>query len=241
MMGMKPENLKYARLCSDHFEDSQFMNPRDRTSRLKPKAVPTIINAPNPPKRLKSCRREIVRVIQNDEEVKTAVKNEDIIPVPTETGTMTDISKQDIDALKATIHQLKAENHRLRKKCTEKRTVSKIILLDTLKEYLSPPAYNFVKQQIEVAKNTKNGVRWSDDIKLFALQMKGISTKGYKFLKKIFRLPAIRTLNKPLKSYDIIEGFHQPVVKTLEEITTTMSPKEKLVVLSNDEIALKET
>ena len=30
MDGKSPEDLKYAKLCSAHFEDSQYMNPKDR-------------------------------------------------------------------------------------------------------------------------------------------------------------------------------------------------------------------
>lgn len=44
------------RLCADHFEDTQFMNPRLR-NRLTSTAVPTIFKVPNPPLPLKSIRK----------------------------------------------------------------------------------------------------------------------------------------------------------------------------------------
>lgn len=43
------------RICSDHFEDSQFMNCVTK-EKLKWDAVPTIFRVPNPPKRLESIR-----------------------------------------------------------------------------------------------------------------------------------------------------------------------------------------
>jgi THAP domain len=44
------------RLCSNHFEDSQFVNPATR-NQLKSCAIPTIFDVPNPPLRLASARR----------------------------------------------------------------------------------------------------------------------------------------------------------------------------------------
>lgn len=44
------------RLCSDHFENSQFLDPLLK-HRLISSAVPTIFRVPNPPKRLSSFRK----------------------------------------------------------------------------------------------------------------------------------------------------------------------------------------
>jgi hypothetical protein len=44
------------RLCSDHFEDSQFVDPLLK-SRLLSTAVPTKFRVPNPPKTLSSFRK----------------------------------------------------------------------------------------------------------------------------------------------------------------------------------------
>ena len=51
------KNLSYLhhnyRLCSDHFEQSQFMNPASK-AKLIWNAVPTIFHVPNPPQRFQS-------------------------------------------------------------------------------------------------------------------------------------------------------------------------------------------
>jgi len=44
------------RLCSDHFEESQFMNMKTK-DRLTWNAVPTLFEVPNPPHRLQSSHR----------------------------------------------------------------------------------------------------------------------------------------------------------------------------------------
>ncbi|KAG8175595.1 hypothetical protein JTE90_019407 [Oedothorax gibbosus] len=48
---------KSAVLCEDHFEDTQFESNRaDGWRKLKPNAIPTIFDVPNPPKLLE-CQR----------------------------------------------------------------------------------------------------------------------------------------------------------------------------------------
>ena len=47
-------NLK---LCGDHFEEEMFLNKK----RLKSEAYPTLFNIPNPPSRLGTNRRLLVR------------------------------------------------------------------------------------------------------------------------------------------------------------------------------------
>jgi len=53
------------RLCSDHFENSEFVNASSR-DKLKRTAVPTVFNVPNPPKRLSSARplRGIIQLLE---------------------------------------------------------------------------------------------------------------------------------------------------------------------------------
>ncbi|ELT91908.1 hypothetical protein CAPTEDRAFT_228699 [Capitella teleta] len=46
-------NVKNKQACSIHFEKAAYNNPNDiHTSRLLPKAVPTLVECPNPPKLL---------------------------------------------------------------------------------------------------------------------------------------------------------------------------------------------
>ena len=51
-----PEYLyKNKRLCSEHFEDGQFMNVQSR-NRLIPNAIPTLFKVPNPPAKITLSR-----------------------------------------------------------------------------------------------------------------------------------------------------------------------------------------
>ncbi|XP_039287478.1 peroxynitrite isomerase THAP4-like [Nilaparvata lugens] len=47
-----------SRLCEDHFEENQWeLHRADEWRKLKPNAIPTLFNVPNPPKKLISTRR----------------------------------------------------------------------------------------------------------------------------------------------------------------------------------------
>jgi len=61
LRGKPPEYLyKNCRLCSQHFEDSQFYCGATK-DRLLPHAVPTLFNVPNPPAPLCTQRRVLRR------------------------------------------------------------------------------------------------------------------------------------------------------------------------------------
>ena len=49
------------KLCSEHFELSQFFEPKHEKRAVRRDAIPTIFNVPNPPKRLESSRRVLIR------------------------------------------------------------------------------------------------------------------------------------------------------------------------------------
>lgn len=57
-----------SRLCETHFEGSQFEHNRaDGWLKLKPNAIPTLFNVPNPPFEIKSKRRLLKRRLDMDE------------------------------------------------------------------------------------------------------------------------------------------------------------------------------
>ncbi|XP_066970861.1 heterogeneous nuclear ribonucleoprotein U-like isoform X7 [Macrobrachium rosenbergii] len=50
LLGKTPDQMKWRRVCSDHFATSQFKNPNDRKSGLLPNSIPWLIDCPDPPK-----------------------------------------------------------------------------------------------------------------------------------------------------------------------------------------------
>ena len=53
------------RFCSEHFEQSMFMN--DKKDKLTPFAEPTLFNIPNPPRKLITRRPIVKHELQKDE------------------------------------------------------------------------------------------------------------------------------------------------------------------------------
>ncbi|KAL1505179.1 hypothetical protein ABEB36_004801 [Hypothenemus hampei] len=52
-----------SRLCSDHFEPNQYeQNRQDGRKLLKPNAIPTLFQVPNPPKLFAQSRRSTYKV-----------------------------------------------------------------------------------------------------------------------------------------------------------------------------------
>ena len=63
LLGKYPENLYTSyRLCSRHFEDSQFMNAATRNA-LVWNATPTLFNIPNPPPTVTPSRKRPSRAV----------------------------------------------------------------------------------------------------------------------------------------------------------------------------------
>ena len=52
-----PESLCNLKICADHFEEEMFLNKK----RLKSEAYPTLFNIPNPPPRVDTKRKLLVR------------------------------------------------------------------------------------------------------------------------------------------------------------------------------------
>jgi hypothetical protein len=63
-------------------------------------------------------------------------------------------------------------------------------------KFLPPLSAKFVQVQATLNNKKQCGKRYTDDYKKFALQLYFISPKAYKFMKKTFMLPSIRTLQR---------------------------------------------
>jgi hypothetical protein len=91
-----------------------------------------------------------------------------------------------------------------------------------------------------LAGRVSTGYRFDDRIKSFVLQLKGISPKAYRILRKIFKLPSFKTLTDLLNKINIRPGFHPAVFEALREQAKGMSPLDKMVIVPFDEMSLKQ-
>lgn len=125
-------------------------------------------------------------------------------------------------------------------KARKEGQVTKAVLLERLKQYLTPRAHQFVAEQAKLAGRKATGFRWSDEMKSLGLQLKNASPKAYKILQNVFRLPSIRTLNDILNKINIQPGFHPAVLRALQERAKSASQSQKLVSMAFDEMSLQE-
>ena len=110
--------------------------------------------------------------------------------------------------------------------------------LAELSSVLSTRGQAIIQSQIDNYDKTPNRVRWRPEMKMLAVQLKTYSTKAYRLLKSIFKLPTVQTVRQTLRDVDIYEGFHSSVLERLKRMALTMSEREKLVVVAFDEMSL---
>ena len=155
--------LCHFQLCSNHFEDSQFMN-KNTKSKLIWNAVPTLFDVPNPPTRITSSRPLIKRSVVNK---KTSVKLKGRILAsqpttsnatkPTASCAAKGCETPQKKKLKRDVQKLKTKLWRKenKKKLTFKAEVDSLVL--QLKNYLPQDTVNFIERQIILQRSAKTG------------------------------------------------------------------------------------
>ena len=174
-----PEDLhKNYRICADHFEPSQFMNPENR-NKLIHCAVPTLFNIPNPPHKLQGKRQLPFRkqtsnpqetcVKLNDCEDPLTVKTpEPVTPEPDNVETVVNTRRK--RSLKRHVARLRSQLWRSEKTRKKKTRKDKKIdnVLSELSSHLPKATMEFVRTQVTMFGKSKYARRWSTKDKMFA-------------------------------------------------------------------------
>ena len=104
-----------------------------------------------------------------------------------------------------------------------------------LKDHLTPDALNLVMAQITTKGRRK---RWSKELKLYCLSLAYTSTAAYKFLRKTFKIPSIRTLQRMFNHFQLSTGFSPQLLNHLKMETAKMKMMDKYCTICFDEVAL---
>ncbi|CAG4944169.1 unnamed protein product [Colias eurytheme] len=102
---------------------------------------------------------------------------------------------------------------------------------------------NFANICKEFKKKSKNpqGVRYSDEVKSFALTLHFYSAKAYEFIKQYATLPHVETLRRSLASFNCNVGFLSEVLEYLKlQVQVPEKSYLKNVALIFDGMALKQ-
>ncbi|XP_066946160.1 52 kDa repressor of the inhibitor of the protein kinase-like [Macrobrachium rosenbergii] len=207
LLGKSPDQMKWRRVCSDHFATSQFKNPNDRKSGLLPNSILWLIDCPNPPK-----SGDVRRKQPRDRGWSAAVEDHDSSSMnetaQAEAGVNTAVWFKEESA--ATENKLST----LQKKEVPKTAMTQVYAI--IRQCLPPLAAKFVIEQLQVSGRHKNGIQWSDCAKSAALQLKNASPKAYRILSKVFTLPSKSTLVDLFNMISIEEGWHDSVLYMLQ-------------------------
>lgn len=96
----------------------------------------------------------------------------------------------------------------------------------------------FTPGQIKLLMENKKRVKWTAEDITSAIGLKSLSLKAYKYLRDVkkFPLPSLTTLNMWCTIFNIPPGILKNVLQIMQNKGRALSPAEKLVALSFDEI-----
>lgn len=98
----------------------------------------------------------------------------------------------------------------------------------------------FILGQMRKCNVNKRARRYSGYDKNFALALHYCSPKCYRFLRKMFVLPTVRSLQRWLQNINVEPGFINPVLEMLKVKSANLPQAQKLCSLAFDEMSLKQ-
>ncbi|CAK1588706.1 unnamed protein product [Parnassius mnemosyne] len=119
-----------------------------------------------------------------------------------------------------------------------KKLVTNPAVLDVL-ENCSSTAKLLMQLQWREDRKKEKGRRFTLQEKIAALSILKQSPKGYRFLRKIFILPAQQTVIKLIQMSNLMPGINSNIFSQLKTKAESMKPQEKLCIILFDEISLK--
>ena len=115
---------------------------------------------------------------------------------------------------------------------------ARAIVHEALSPYLHKDQVDWFLSKEKVNKKAK---QWSKPVITIALTILNLSKRTYKYLrqKKLLPLPGISTLKAHFKGFVVEEGHLDHVHQLLTLMALNMSPRDRIVCLSFDEVSVK--
>ncbi|XP_023671623.1 uncharacterized protein [Paramormyrops kingsleyae] len=230
-----------SRLCQDHFEESQFEEIARSPAggrKLKPNAIPTLFNVPDPPSPISPAvsgplKREQAEKEQNLGDHGYARRQPKSEAEEAEGGGG-GTQRQDVERACAQCQQYKAQleqqqlhTARLQKEAEEMR--KKLHKLNKMEKGLQMFLFEDQIRALTLAKRSRRAV-WSQDTVLTARKIRcAVGVKGYEFLRDLgYPLPSYRTLCNRLEPKIMVPSTMQEelVELGLGIISTCDSPED---------------
>lgn len=254
-------------LCSKHFVEKDI----DRTSlaciRLREGAVPSIFDAfpahlqPKVVKKRKAPAHRAspehvpdgeVTLPANNSGTEMSVAGAAASPAKEVLKRKLEESEQKVAASKKKIKLLQQSKRRLKKKNAELCSVIEVIKnksfiseqsLEVLRN-CSGGVPDLLKRQAAKMSKCKSTLKYSPELRSFALTLNFYSPKAYQYVRKVFDtcLPHPRTLEKWYHSVEVVPGFTEPAFVTLKSRVDAANEQGKQIycALVMDEIAIRQ-
>lgn len=149
-----------------------------------------------------------------------------------------------ISSLKKAVNRLRVRLCRKTKQFEEAQSrlgdISPEAIIESLKTKLNGTQFAFFKSQLKLSKFDKRGRRYDGHEKKLALSLYIRSPQAYRLMTKFFLLPSERSLVRWRKSVRTDPGFCDETLSLLEQRSYQMTRRQKIIVLSFDEVQLKK-
>ncbi|XP_077507364.1 uncharacterized protein LOC144117403 [Amblyomma americanum] len=145
--------------------------------------------------------------------------------------------RRPLQKLRAKLRQLRNRNKRLQGLLLQRRRMKTTAeLVDSLREHLTPAVASFVEAQLKMHNVSRFGRRWCSQNKTFALGLYFHSPKGYRYCRKLLKLPSVRSLQLWLARVRLRVGFYPEVFDLIEKRAASFPRQDRACTIIFDEM-----
>lgn len=239
---------KNFRLCSLHFEHTQFMNSSKPKLGLLHSAVPTIFNVPNPPRKI-TCQRRLISRSRTAAAKTSSVPTSSVSAdhayctarhnTPSTNSPLKQQLRHKLDLTRKKLRQARVLLSRTR--VSKRPAIAKVCEKCKNFDKLPRGQKAFFQMQLAAVNVRKRGMRYSKYNKMLCLGLFYRSPAAYRFLSRTFCLPSTSTLRKFISVMDVHPGFDTDFVRALQCRAKSLTALDKHVILMFDGMSLRSS
>lgn len=156
-------------------------------------------------------------------------------------GKSRSINKKKMNALRAKVRRLQERNKRLQRRLQRQRqmrTVAEVV--ESVRAHVSPAVAALVEAQLRMSNVSRFGRRWCSHNKALALGLYFHSPKGYKYCRRLLRLPSVRSLQLWLQRVPLRVGFYPDIFELIKRRAASFSRADRACSIVFDEMHIRK-
>lgn len=149
--------------------------------------------------------------------------------------------QQEGERLRAKVRQLQERNKRLQRRLQRQRqmrTVAEVV--ESVRVHVSPRVAALVEAQLRMSNVSRFGQRWCSHNKALALGLYFHSPKGYKYCRRLLRLPSVRSLQLWLQRVPLKIGFYPGIFELIKRRAASFPRADRACSIVFDEMHIKK-